>query len=237
MKQSSHLPKLVHSLLLPRENLHMALNPIFIRNVGVTVALKKPIPLLRTTVCGSSQDTPLANIRSFTNSSVFPTHSASTSSSTSNYISPFGAFFESIEKGQTTLNNNPTSNLSQQQTAIPVLKSGIPEHVLRFRTTCYPRLMLPPYTQNSEYKVTLKVSLRDIPLKSELEQQIFFQIVGSRYIVEKKELRLTSEKFASRIENKRYLCSVLDRIVLGAKRLAQEMEKGNVSTADAVADV
>jgi hypothetical protein len=87
--------------------------------------------------------------------------------------------------------------------------------------------MLPPYTHNSEYKVTLKIAFRHIPLETELEKKIFFQIVESRYIPEKKELRLTSEKFASRIENKRYLCSMLDRIVLGAKQLAQDIEKGD----------
>jgi len=143
-------------------------------------------------------------------------------------VSPFSEFFALMEKGQTTLNvNNNSKTLSTPE--IPILKCGISENSLRFRTTCYPRLMLPPYTHNSEYKVTLKVSLRDIPLETELEKTIFFQIVGSRYLADKKELRLTSEKFASRIENKRYLCSVLDRIVLSSKRLAQEMEKGNVS--------
>ena len=197
-----------------------------IRRVSAVAAVKKP-----QTLCRSLYD-PFFTSRSSMSS--FPTHTASSSSTSSSssagdYVSPFADFFASIEKGQTTLNNNPTKTLAQQTGDMPLLKSGISEHVLRFRTTCYPRLMLPPYTQNSEYKVTLKVSLRDIPLKTELEKTIFFQIVGSRYIVDKKELRLTSEKFASRIENKRYLCSVLDRIVLGAQRLAQEIEKGNVS--------
>ncbi len=42
--------------------------------------------------------------------------------------------------------------------------------------------------------------------------------------MEKNKLKLTCNLFASRIENKRHLCSMLDRIVLGAKRLAAEIE-------------
>ena len=201
----------------------MALTLSFIRQSGALSAVKKPAKSGMSLLCKV-----LHSRSNFTSSSILPSPSnVASSSSTGDYVSPFSEFFALMEKGQTTLNTNISNAIPKPE--IPLLKCGISENVLKFRTTCYPRLILPPYTQNSEYKVTLKVSLRDIPLETELEQKIFFQIVGSRYIADKKELRLTSEKFASRIENKRYLCSVLDRIVLSSKALAQQIETENVS--------
>jgi hypothetical protein len=43
-------------------------------------------------------------------------------------------------------------------------------------------------------------------------------------------LRLTSDQFGSRIENKRHLVSMLDRIVLSSQRLAKEIQDGNNSS-------
>ena len=65
-------------------------------------------------------------------------------------------------------------------TDIPVLKCGIREDVLRFKTTVYDRLMLAPYVQKDEYKVTLQVSMKNLPLETEVEKEIFHQIVGTR---------------------------------------------------------
>lgn len=107
---------------------------------------------------------------------------------------------------------------------IPTLKCGISESVLKFRTTCYDRLMLAPYVKTNEYKVILQVKLQHLPLESDLEKEIFHQIVGTRFDHKLGELKLTSNQFASRIENKRHLCWMLDRIIIGAKRLAAEKE-------------
>ena len=151
--------------------------------------------------------------------------STAAASSNSNYKSPYADYFNSIQS-----KNNPSSLIgigskkAQEEIQTATLKCGIPEHILKFKTTSYARLMLPPYVQPGEYKVTLQVYARDLPLDTPLEKEIFEQIVGPRFSAEKDELKLSSNHFASRIENKRHLCSMLDRIVIGAKRLAVEVE-------------
>ena len=53
---------------------------------------------------------------------------------------------------------------------------------------------------------------------------MFRRIVGKRYDAKKKELKLVSDQFASRIENKKHVVSILNRIILESKRLAEEAE-------------
>lgn len=64
--------------------------------------------------------------------------------------------------------------------------------------------------------------MKHLPIESGLEKEIFHQIVGTRFDHDLNELKLTSNQFASRIENKRHLCWMLDRIVMGTKKLAEE---------------
>lgn len=168
--------------------------------------------------------TPLASLT--TNTISMSTLSNTTSSS--NYESPYADLFERMKRNESPLSpkESQTKTVASSNAPpidIPKLKCGIPEYVLKFRTTCFSKLHLPPYVQQDEYKVYLTVSLNDIPLSTELEHQIFRQIVDRRYIPEKKQLRLSCNLFASRIENKRHLCNMLDRIVLGAQRLAKEI--------------
>ena len=59
-------------------------------------------------------------------------------------------------------------------------------------------------------------------LRKELD--ILRHIVGPRLNDEHAELRLTSSVFGSRIENKRHLVSMLDRIILSSQRLASEIQ-------------
>jgi hypothetical protein len=148
---------------------------------------------------------------------------APSTSNTSNYQSPYAEYFTTIKNNQTTLTGKSSSN-TNTTTKTAMLKCGIPESTLKFKTTSYGRLMLPPYVQTGEYKVTLQVKVRDLPFHTELEHQIFQQIVGTRFNPEKNDLKLTCDHFASRIENKRHLCNMLDRIVIGAKRLAKEID-------------
>ena len=172
---------------------------------------------------------------SFSTASATQSSSSSNNNNNNNYRSPYTSYFNRIQNNQSSLfpasknTSDPPapSPSSSPSLSPPLLKCGISESVLSFKTTTYDRLMLPPYVQPSEYKVTLKVYTRDLPLDtSKLEYQIFQQIVGQRYNTERQELKLTSAQFASRIENKRHLCMMLDRIVLGAKRLAKEVEEG-----------
>jgi hypothetical protein len=163
-----------------------------------------------------------------------------TKSSSSSYVSPYQDIFQmmkdsTLKSSSTTTSSNSNTNITNSDADvdastnsttfsqdIPRLTCGIPEALLKFRTTCYDRLLLAPYVQPSEYKVILQVKMKHLPLETDAEKEIFYQIVGTRFNHELQELKLTSNQFASRIENKRHLCWMLDRIIMGAKRLAQE---------------
>lgn len=150
-----------------------------------------------------------------TASTTTPTSNVPLDNDDSGYVSPFKEFFDTIhDKPQVTT-----------RTPERLLKCGISEDNLRFTTTHYGRLQLPPHVHAWEHRVTVRVGLKEIPIDSELEMAIFRQIVGSRFNQEKNVLQLSSNQFGSRIENKRHLVSMLDRIVLGAKRLAKQMEQ------------
>ena len=55
-----------------------------------------------------------------------------------------------------------------------------------------------------------------------MELDILKDIVGRRYNEERQQLFLQTVQFGSRIENKRYLVDMLDRLVLACQRLAKE---------------
>lgn len=145
--------------------------------------------------------------------------SSSPTASGTKYESPFQEFFDMIEQGRTSLGT--TENTPKPQDKI--LKCGVKESAMRFKTMHYGRAQLAPHIEPGEHRVTLKVSMNEIPL-TEAERDIVRQVVGDRVNEERNELRLTSNQFGSRIENKRHLVSMLDRIVLTAKRLATELD-------------
>ena len=136
------------------------------------------------------------------------------------YESPFQEFFDMIDKGRSSLGTTDETPKPEDR----FLKCGVNENALRFRTMHYGRQQLPPHIQPGEHRVTLKVNMKDVPL-TDIERDIVKQIVGNRCNDERNELRLASDQFGSRIENKRHLVSMLDRIVLSAKRLAKELEQ------------
>jgi hypothetical protein len=103
------------------------------------------------------------------------------------------------------------------------LECGIPEKALRFTSTSYGRTLLPPYVHANEHRVIMKINTKDLPFTSPYEFEILREIVGDRLNDERKELRLTSNKFGSRIENKRHLVKMLDRIVLSCQKLGAEV--------------
>jgi hypothetical protein len=141
-------------------------------------------------------------------------------SSNSNYVSPMQDLFDTMKrKGPTSLG---TSEFTPMNTK--VLKCGVAENALRFTTTSYGRLTSAPHVHPAEHRVVLQVSTNKL-LLSGPEQDILKEIVGSRWNVERQELRLTSDQFGSRIENKRHLVSMLDRIVLSSQRLAKETQE------------
>ena len=152
------------------------------------------------------------------------------------YVSPYSEFFSNVEAGRTTLGTTEEMEQRAFHLQEQTLECGIPESELRFKTTSYGRFLLPPYVSPGEHRVIVKVALSAIPFENEQEKEIFLEIVGSRYNPKKGDLQLSSEKFASRIENKRYLVDMIERLVFNAKKLAKEFaaedEKTKVITAN-----
>lgn len=156
-----------------------------------------------------------------TPSTTASTSSSSSSSSTSSYVSPFQEIFDTIQEGKTFLG---TTEFHPPH--IKLLKCGIPEHVLRFKTTTYGRLLEEPFVRPMEHRVILQVPMKHIaPLLSESEIIVFQEIVGTRYNPVGDILQLSSCQFGSRIENKRHVVSMLERIIETTKTLAQRVEE------------
>jgi hypothetical protein len=110
-------------------------------------------------------------------------------------------------------------------------QAGVDEAALRFKTTAYGRLLQAPHVHPNEHKIVLTVRLADLPLQNDLERDILKEIIGSRWHASKGELRLQSVAFGSRIENKRHLVSMLDRLVLSCQRLASQVQEEEQTSA------
>lgn len=149
------------------------------------------------------------------------------------YVSPYSDFFANIEAGRTSLGTTEEMEQRLSKLTMQKLDCGICESDLRFRTTSYGRFALPPYVSPGEHRVTVTLSLDAIPWdaqRGEAEKKILLEIVGPRYNQEKNDLKLSSEKFGSRIENKRYLVGMIEKIVSNARELAEEFGAENEKT-------
>lgn len=143
---------------------------------------------------------------------------ASVSRDGGDYVSPFQEIFNTIEEGKTFLGS---SEFRIPETKM--LKCGVPENVLRFKTTTYGRLLEEPYVRPNEHRITLQVPISFIPL-NEIEHIALREIVGTRLNEDTGILQLSSAQFGSRIENKRHVVSMLERIVESAKSLASKAQ-------------
>ena len=149
------------------------------------------------------------------------TTSKSTTNSNNKYESPLAPFFKQVKSGRTSSGltaNAPlvdTSNFSK-------LECGIDEQDLRFKAVSYERMTLPPFVQGGEFKITLKIDLADIPFENEAEKEVLLEMVGNRYDEKRQRILLNCDKFSSRIENKRYLVALLDRLVMTSRKLVKE---------------
>ena len=145
------------------------------------------------------------------------------------YVSPYKEVFDGINEGKTFLG---TQELKRPETRY--LKCGIPEDALRFKTIAYGRLLEEPYVMPNEHRVTLQVPIRDLPL-NDVEMVVLKEIVGTRLNETKGLLQLSSVQFGSRIENKRHVVSMLERIVHAAKELAKRLpEKKGETQGEAI---
>ena len=131
-------------------------------------------------------------------------------------------FFDlAVNHGHTALGPPPKYRVSA-----PVsLKCGISEDDISFKTTNYQDLIYAPYVQHQEHKVTMRVKDHVLPL-NDFEKRILKEIVGNRFREDRNVLQMSSEQFGSRIENKRHLTSMLDRLVFAARKLAAAAESG-----------
>lgn len=162
------------------------------------------------------------NVVTTATTTTMPPRSKDESLGTRSYVSPYSKFFTNLELGRTTLGTTLDMDQRAAELVEQRLECGILESELRFQTTSYGRFVLPPYVSPGEHRVIVKVALSAIPFENEAEKEIFLDIVGVRYNPKKGDLQLSSEKFASRIENKRYLVDMIERIVLNARKLAKE---------------
>ena len=147
--------------------------------------------------------------------------------SSSVYESPMQSFFDDMYcNGPTTLGT--TDDLIKyerqvQQQEKKMMNCGIPESKLRFTTTSFGRTLDAPHVHNNEHRVIGKLHHNDLPFTTTShEYQILEQIVGPQRL-NNSYLRLTSNQFGSRIENKRHVVSMMDRIISSCQRLASEL--------------
>ena len=138
--------------------------------------------------------------------------------------SPISEFFDlAVNNGHTAMGPPPKYRVSE-----PImLKCGISEDDLAFKTTSYQNLVYAPYVQREEHKVTMRVKEHVLPL-NDFEKRILKEIVGGRFREDRNELQLSSDQFGSRIENKRHLTSMLDRLVFAARKLAAAAQGAEV---------
>jgi hypothetical protein len=134
------------------------------------------------------------------------------------YVSPFQEIFDTIQQGKTFMGSSKFS-----PPEVKYLKCGVPEHVLKYKTTTYGRLLEEPYVMPMEHRVTLQVETQHIPM-TDMERVVLKEIVGSRLDEETGLLQLSSAQFGSRIENKRHAVSMLERIVDSTKNLSAKIE-------------
>ena len=185
-----------------------------------SVQKKRSITLISTNFSDSKKGGSHDSLRNMSTSSF--------QSQASGYVSPYSDFFANIEAGRTSLGTTEEMEQKVSNLTVQKLDCGICESDLRFRTTSYGRFALPPYVAPGEHRVTVVLNLDAIPWDEQrgaAEKEVLLQIVGSRYNADKNELKLSSEKFGSRIENKRYLVGMIEKIVSNSRELALEFAK------------
>ena len=80
----------------------------------------------------------------------------------------------------------------------------------------YPHLKHHP----ADYKVAVVVNVADLGFSNNTERAVFIQMIGPRFNQGKNEVRLTAEKFANRLENRKYLIYLLEKLVAEAKQIS-----------------
>jgi len=87
-------------------------------------------------------------------------------------------------------------------------------HLLHRPGIYFPHMKMNP----ADFKVALMVCVDDLGL-SDSQLPMFLHMVGQRYNVGNRTVKLTSDRFPNRIENKRYLVVVLENLLRETRRL------------------
>lgn len=144
---------------------------------------------------------------------------------TTKYVSPLAPFFETISQNKITggfIDANDYTSVPET-----MLRCGIPESNLRFKAQHVGRSITPhDHVLPHEHRIEMICKMEDLPPLNSLEKEIFLQIVGPRFNRKKNQLRLISNHFASRIENKRHVVSQFERIIESSKKLAEQVVAG-----------
>lgn len=98
----------------------------------------------------------------------------------------------------------------------------VPESVLRFTSHAIfsparYAAAIPEQSKVGDFKVSLHVKMQDLGLTLEEEARLLV-LVGPRYDRKKREIKLVSDRFPSRVENKRYLVYLLENLLLEARK-------------------
>ena len=154
--------------------------------------------------------------------------------SSSSYTSPLDEVFD--PNAPCPLYGTPKS--APLKKPVPkFLECGISEDVLRFKTVHYGELLREPFIHTNEHRVVLLVDIKHLPL-DDVGKKILEQVVGhSRYNAVKGELKMNSVHFPSRIENKRYLVRMFDKLILSCQRLSKSLSMDAEGEGGAVEDV
>jgi Mitochondrial ribosomal subunit protein len=138
------------------------------------------------------------------------------------YVSPMKDLFDQMHaNGPTTLGTTDEWVDFDLRMAAKTLHCGIPERALRFTCRSWGRTLAPPQVHPNEHRVVLRVHRKHLPLDA-VGMEILKEVVGNRLTDD--QLNLQANQFGSRIENKRHLESMLDRIVLSCQRLAADLK-------------
>ena len=142
------------------------------------------------------------------------------------YVSPLQDLFDRMHaNGPTTLGTTDeyVEFEKELERRSKKLECGIPQTALRFYSSSWGRTLNAPHVMNKEHQVTVKINTAYLPLTKQ-EREILREIVGNRLNDERHELRLSSNQFGSRIENKRHVVSMLDRIILSCQRMGKTLD-------------
>jgi hypothetical protein len=122
---------------------------------------------------------------------------------------------------QNTKSRWPATAVISSEKVLP--PRTVPDSALKFKLSStfdhgtgiyFPHMNMNP----EDFKVSMMASVDELGL-SESELRVFIEMVGPRFNTGSRTVKLTSDRFPNRIENKRYLIVLLEKLIAEAKSL------------------